>query len=525
MLLAAVSMPLPAGALETLVVHCGLLVSEGGETRVAGEWVRSALSSLHRGAAARAPGVRERLMRFYASLTDPAPAIAALLSVGDSTAAFELFRRAGGAYYGYAHGYHALERVLAFFGPQLEQRSEDIFLARLWMLVKTGKTREALLRLEARHPGLPVDLRSLRLSHRPELLLLRADMSLDLDGTPPLEVIASWGRLQAFMEPGDELSRGLLYQLDGHRLSAGGCAHRGAPARRGGARGLRKCGHAVSVAFHARASGGNRPSAQPPGRGRRAHRARREPAACLGSGIQFRIRHHRLAQVASRLRAGPLRRLRGRDPAPARGTRQRRQLAGSPAPGGGAGGARRALERGPEKRARAARSVRARPEPTTRRDCEPAPCADSNPAAAGGPPACGGGNVARGVRSFDRCTPLRGARDRERPDSAASCLGAREFARRAGTAQRRARASSGARAAPAHLPRAARGCGSASSGSRGGGAAASAYRAARGAGARPARGAHRGRRAPGAVAAGFHRRARSRATRGSPPSPPRCSND
>jgi len=204
-------MPLRAGALETLGVHCGLLVSEGGEMRVAGEWVRSALSSLRRRAVARAPGLRERLMRLYASLTDPAPAIAALLSVGDSSAAFELFRRAGGAYYGYAHGYHALERVLAHFGPQLEQRSEDIFLARLWMLVKTGKTREALLRLEARHPGLPVDLRSLRVSHRPELLLLRADMSLDLDGTPPLEVIASWGRLQAFMEPGDELSRGLLY--------------------------------------------------------------------------------------------------------------------------------------------------------------------------------------------------------------------------------------------------------------------------------------------------------------------------
>ncbi len=210
-LFAAASMPLPAGALETLALPCGLLVNEGGETRVAGEWVRSALSGLRRGAAARAPGVRERLMRLYGSLTDPAPAIAALLSVGDSNGAFELFRRAGGAYYGYAHGYHALERVLGFFGPQLEQRSEDIFLARLWMLVKTGKTREALLRLEARHPGLPVDLRSLRVSHRPELLLLRADMSLDIDGTPPLEVIASWGRLQAFMEPGDELSRGLLF--------------------------------------------------------------------------------------------------------------------------------------------------------------------------------------------------------------------------------------------------------------------------------------------------------------------------
>ncbi len=210
-LIAAVSIPLPAGTLEPLVADCGLLVTEGAEMRIAGEWVRSALSGMRREAAARAPGVRERLMKLYASLTDPAPAIEALLSVGDSSAAFELFRRAGGAYYGYAHGYHALERVLALFGPQLEQRSEDIFVARLWILVKTGKTREALLRLEARHPGLPVDLRRVRLSHRPELLLLRADMSLDLDGTPPLEVIASWGRLQAFMDPGDELSRGLLY--------------------------------------------------------------------------------------------------------------------------------------------------------------------------------------------------------------------------------------------------------------------------------------------------------------------------
>ncbi len=47
--------------------------------------------------------------------------------------------------------------------------------------MKTRKTREALLRLEARHPGLPVDLRSLRVSRRPELLLLRADMSLKIE--------------------------------------------------------------------------------------------------------------------------------------------------------------------------------------------------------------------------------------------------------------------------------------------------------------------------------------------------------
>ncbi len=106
----------------------------------------------------RAPeSLRAVLMAFYTSLADPVPAIEALLGIGDSNAAFELFRRGGGPYYGYLQGYHALERVLALFGPELEQRSEEIFLARLWMLVKTGKTREALLRLDARHPGLPVD--------------------------------------------------------------------------------------------------------------------------------------------------------------------------------------------------------------------------------------------------------------------------------------------------------------------------------------------------------------------------------
>jgi DNA-binding CsgD family transcriptional regulator len=209
--LAASSIPLPPRSLERIGAACGLLRDGAQGARIAGDWVRAALQTLRRSAAARSPEVRERLMAFYASLADPAPAIEALLGIGDTHAAFELFRRAGGPYYGYLQGYHALERALALFGAQLEQRSEEIFLARLWMLVKTGKTREALLRLEARFPGLPVDLRHLRVSYRPELLLLRADMSLDLDGTPPLEIIASWGRLQAFMPPGDELSRGLLY--------------------------------------------------------------------------------------------------------------------------------------------------------------------------------------------------------------------------------------------------------------------------------------------------------------------------
>lgn len=212
-LFAALTVPLPPDALERLGVEEGhpLLTGEAAGVRIAGEWVRIAMLALRRGPAARAPGVRERLMGLYLGLGDPAPAIEGLLGLGDSSGALELFRRAGGAYYGYTQGYHALERILALVGPELEQGSEELFLARLWMLVKTGRTREALLRLEGRHPGLPVDLRQLRVSHRPEILLLRADMSLDLDGTPPLEVIASWGRLQAFMAPGDELARGLLF--------------------------------------------------------------------------------------------------------------------------------------------------------------------------------------------------------------------------------------------------------------------------------------------------------------------------
>jgi DNA-binding CsgD family transcriptional regulator len=211
---ASSTMPLPRPALERLggarCEHPFLATDDAG-TRINGEWLRAALLTLRASPATRTRGVRERLLGHYASLPQPECAIKALLEIGEHGAALEVFCRAGGPYYGYTQGYHALEQVLGLFAPDFERRSEELFLARLWMLVKTGRTREALLRLEARHPGLPVDLRNLRLSYRPELLLLRADMSLDLDGTPPLEVIGSWARLQAFMAPDDHLSRGLLY--------------------------------------------------------------------------------------------------------------------------------------------------------------------------------------------------------------------------------------------------------------------------------------------------------------------------
>jgi DNA-binding CsgD family transcriptional regulator len=214
-LFAALRVSLPPSALEHLGAEFEhpLLAKELSGARIAGDWVREALLALSSGAVARSAGVRERLMHLYTSQDNPAPAIEELLSRGDWSTALEVFRQAGGAYYGYHHGYHALERVLALFGPEFERRSEEILLARLWTLVKTGRTREALLRLEAQHPGLPVDLRSPQRSYRPELLLLRADMSLDLDDMPPLEIVASWGRLQEIIVPGDDLSQGILYNL------------------------------------------------------------------------------------------------------------------------------------------------------------------------------------------------------------------------------------------------------------------------------------------------------------------------
>ena len=129
--------------------------------------MQEALIELRRQSRALTPAIRDELTGFYANLADPSAAIEAMLRIGQGAQAHEIFVRSGGAFFGYRHGYQALQRVLQAFGPDLEQRSEELFVAHLWLLIKSGQTREALRRLEARHPGLPVDLRRLRLSHRP----------------------------------------------------------------------------------------------------------------------------------------------------------------------------------------------------------------------------------------------------------------------------------------------------------------------------------------------------------------------
>lgn len=212
-LFAALSAPLTEP--ELLALCCGevpahpLLRKPADHWQVSGSWVREALRSL-RTSTVTSPAARERLRHHYSQLRAPERAIAELLAMGATAEALELFKQAGGVFFGYRHGYHTLAKVLRLFGPELEQRAEELFLARLCFLIKSGRPREALMRLEARHPGLPVDLRKMRLTHRAEAMMLRIDMSLDIDEPPPPEVIASWGRLQHFLPEGNEIARGIL---------------------------------------------------------------------------------------------------------------------------------------------------------------------------------------------------------------------------------------------------------------------------------------------------------------------------
>jgi DNA-binding CsgD family transcriptional regulator len=188
-----------------------LLKSTAAGVTVAGQWVRDALLELRAQPRALRRPVLDDLIRLHTQFAEPARAITALVDLGLFTQAIEVFNAAGGMFFGYRHGYQTLETVLAKFGPEWERRTESLLFARLYLMVKSGQPREALLRLEAQYAGLPVDLRRMRLSHRPYAVLMRLDMSLDMDETPPLEVISSWGRLEALLSPGDDLGRGILY--------------------------------------------------------------------------------------------------------------------------------------------------------------------------------------------------------------------------------------------------------------------------------------------------------------------------
>jgi DNA-binding CsgD family transcriptional regulator len=207
--------PLGAAALKYLfgaekALH-PLLKSTSAGVTAAGEWVRDALLKLRgRPQVLRGPALDD-LIQLHTRFDDPTRAICSLVDLGLFTQAIEVFNAAGGMFFGYRQGYQALETVLQKFGPDWETRTESLFFARLYLIVKSGQSREALMRLESQYPGLPVDLRRMRLSHRPYALLMRLDISLDNDETPPLDVISSWERLGGLFAPGDDIALGILY--------------------------------------------------------------------------------------------------------------------------------------------------------------------------------------------------------------------------------------------------------------------------------------------------------------------------
>jgi DNA-binding CsgD family transcriptional regulator len=155
--------------------------------------------------------VRDDLIHLITAFGDPTASIVSLIEIGHAEQALEMLDRAGGMFFGYLHGFQALQDVLRAFGPDWERRAETLFLARLCLLSKNGQVREAELRLESKYPGLPVDLRGVSLVASPYAMLMRLDISLDNDETLPFEVITSWSRLEALFPAEDHLARGILY--------------------------------------------------------------------------------------------------------------------------------------------------------------------------------------------------------------------------------------------------------------------------------------------------------------------------
>lgn len=213
-LFAAVCAPLSRATYEQLhgdnPTH-PLLTQSSGRMIVTSDWVSSALEKLTRRRSVAQSAVIEELNRVYADTPASPGIIHALIKMGLEAQALEVFERAGGIYFGYCHGFQALESILQSAGPRWWQSRESTLLAHLWLLLKKGRGREAWQQLEARYPDVTIDLRTARPIASPYATLLAIVIASDIANTPTLEIITSWGRLASLFPPGDDMARGLLY--------------------------------------------------------------------------------------------------------------------------------------------------------------------------------------------------------------------------------------------------------------------------------------------------------------------------
>jgi LuxR family maltose regulon positive regulatory protein len=214
-LFASLTEPLTAAAIGHLFGPSAplhpLLLSTPTGVCVAGDWIGDALRQLRGRREVLSDSMRAELVRVHSTFGDPVRAIIALTAIGRSEDAVALFEHGGGPFFGFRHGFPALDTVLQSFGAELENRRESLLLSRLFLLFKSGQTHEALRRLDAHFPRLPVDLRRMQASHRAYAVLLRLDIAAGFDESIPPEVVTSWARLEAFLPREDHLARGVLY--------------------------------------------------------------------------------------------------------------------------------------------------------------------------------------------------------------------------------------------------------------------------------------------------------------------------
>lgn len=188
-----------------------LLQQSGGDVRVSGLWVEEALRSVRGRPGLWRRSTADGLARLYILNGDPARAIVSLNGMGQQERAIEVLEQAGGAVFGFRFGFDRLQRALDSFPAGLEDRIDSLLFARITVLVKSGRTQTALMRLDARYPGLPVDLRRMRYSHRPYAILFRLLVEANLAAALPPDRIESWGLLEALLDSGDDLACGRLH--------------------------------------------------------------------------------------------------------------------------------------------------------------------------------------------------------------------------------------------------------------------------------------------------------------------------
>lgn len=152
----------------------------------------------------------DSLVRVYARHGDPARAIMALNALGQSRLACSVYEEAGGPFLAFRQGSIPWKGLIDGFPLGLGERKESLILGRVWEALAAGRPAIALSRLEAHFPGLPIDLRTMRYAHRPNLILFRLLIEADFLGSLPRETVESWYQLDALLRHGESEGRALL---------------------------------------------------------------------------------------------------------------------------------------------------------------------------------------------------------------------------------------------------------------------------------------------------------------------------